>query len=94
MKDLCIYSQSWQSNGYYPVECFKRINGKWYIGICKIDKDRKHYFNMLETGYNNEGVLYLLINGYSRFSKKEMFDSDKMHKHDLSIDDISKLIND
>ena len=62
MKNLCIYGQRWQSNGYYPVTCFKRVNNEWYQGDCTVNINGKMFFNMRTAYMNNKDVLFILKN--------------------------------
>ena len=88
---LKFYVQKWQSNGYYPTECFERINGKWYHGLHKVHSG-KDYFNMLSSNVDNDYIFYLLKHNFSCFSTTEIFSSRTLYKGDMTIDDIEKLI--
>ncbi len=93
MKNLCIYGQRWQSNGYYPVTCFKRVNNEWYQGDCTVNINGKMFFNMRTAYMNNKDVLFILKNNYSVYSKKEIFNTEnKMNNSDLSLKYIKELI--
>ena len=88
---LKFYVQKWQSNGYYPTECFERINGKWYHGLHKVHSG-KDYFNMLSSNVDNDYIFYLLKHNSYCFSTTEIFSSRTLYKGDMTIDDIEKLI--
>lgn len=79
-KDITIYAQRNQSNGFTCIHKFTRINGVWSWGREKTDK--KPYFDMQDEDNNDMYFYHLLLNNYDAFSTK--MDSNNMTKEQLS----------
>jgi hypothetical protein len=91
--DITIYVQSWQGNGYYPTECFTRINGVWSWGMNKINGKGENYFNMHESNQGDSYFWYLLDNNhYCVFSTTPIYSAYYMHKGDLTKENVKQLI--
>ena len=92
-KDLTIYVQQWQGNGYYPTYCYKRVNGVWSCGAHKTSKG-ENYFNMLECSHGDSYYWYLFEHNPFIFSTEPIWSSNIMHKGNITRDEVKKLIFD
>ena len=95
MKDIKLYAQLFQGNEYYPVDCFERKDDVWYSGLEKTDSKGISSFNMLKSfdgEYGNYYFFYLFDHNYCVFSSKEILSGNKMHKGDMTLEDVHKLI--
>lgn len=90
-KDLTIYVQQWQTNGYYPTSCYKRVNGKWSHGMHKVSCG-KNYFNMHESNLGDNYFWYLLRENFRVFSTEPIWSGEIMHKGNLTKEDVRRMI--
>ena len=90
-KDIVIYAQKFQANGYYPVECFMRKSGIWSSGRDKLRNGRE-VFMMVESEMDDNYYFFVLKNNYEVFSNQEMHDARIMHKGNITLDNLKDLI--
>ena len=90
-KDIVIYAQKIQANGYYPVQCFIRKSGIWFSGRDK-KSDGREFFRMVESAMDDSYYFFVLKNNYDIFSNKEIHDARFMHKGNITINSLKSLI--
>ena len=91
-KDLTIYVQQWQGNGYYPTSCYKRVNGVWSCGAHKTSKG-ENYFNMSGPDIHGDSYYwYIFEHNPFVFSTEPIWSSDTMHKGNLTKEDVRRMI--
>lgn len=91
-KDLTIYVQKWQANGYYPTFCYKRVNGVWSDGMHKRCKG-EDYFDMSGPSIHGDSYYwYMFEHNPFIFSTEPIWSSNTMHKGNLTKEDVRRMI--
>lgn len=90
MRNLTIYAQKRQTNGYFPVVCFERIYGIWCTGQQKGESFGMYKHTAPE--YDNDFIYNMLIDNYEVFSTEKMLGSEIMHEGNKTPEQLKRLI--
>lgn len=92
-KDIVIYAQKFQGNGYYPVDRFRKSGKRWFRAINKKVNGKESWvehecFPDKTEEFKDRYYAYVLKENYVGFSKKEKFDSSELFESECTIEEI------
>lgn len=92
-KDFTLYVQRRQANGYYPVERYRRENGRWYYA-CRVKDgwNEVEYSKEWDTNRKNRFYWKMFNRGIYGFFTEPKEPGRTLYGTELRLCDVKKMI--